>query len=125
MLESAAPLLLAGYYTAWTHISTRRALKQAHHSLGSVSHSILFWVTLPYKSAAQAASTVSDDQFWKNLGKLMRYVRKDSGRIVLHMPRKSKTWQHASVRAALEAFGLHKGSFSLNEEATTVATNDC
>ena len=67
---------------------------------------------------------MEDDQFWINLGKVFLYVQKGSGRIVFHMPRKSKTWQHSFVKQALEAHGLNKVTFSLNGELTTVATND-
>ena len=67
---------------------------------------------------------MKDDQFWANLGKVFRYVQKGSGRIVFHMPRKSKSWQHSFVKQALEAHGLNKVTFSLNGELTSVATND-
>ena len=67
---------------------------------------------------------MDDEQFWINLGKIFRYVRKGSGRVLFQMPRKSKTWQHRLVKEALEMHGLNKVSFSLNCELTTVATND-
>ena len=85
-----------------TEISSRKGLKDAYHKLGSVSHSTLLWLTLPFKSAGSASNFMSDEQFWRNLAKVMRYVRKGSGRIVFHMPRKSKSWQHEGVKAVFD-----------------------
>ena len=44
-------------------ISSSRSLKQAYHELGDVTHSTMFWLTLPKES-------MSDDAFWINLRKL-------------------------------------------------------
>ena len=77
----------------------------------------MFWLIL-------AKGVMSDDAFWLNLRKLLRYVHKGSGRIVFHMLRKSRSWQHEGVKAVLESYGLFKVSSDLNGEMTTVTTND-
>ena len=94
-----------------TDLSTRRGLKAAYQSLGFVSDSTLFWLTLPFHTQQSTNAFMEDDQFWINLGKVFRYVQKGSGRIVFHMPRKSKSWQHSFVKKALEAHGLNKVDF--------------
>ena len=77
----------------------------------------MLWVTLP-------PDAVNDDKFWISLRKLFRYVKKGSGRIVFHMPRRNRSWRHDGVRTVLEDYGLHKVSFELGGERHTVATND-
>ena len=81
-------------------ISILRSLKHAYHELGEVSHSTMFWLSLPKES-------LSDDTFWKNLRKLFRCVQKGSGRLVFHMPRKSQSRRDAGVKAVLESYGLY------------------
>ena len=53
-------------------LSKPRDLKQAYRELGDITHSTMFWLTLPDDSLA-------DDAFWTNLRKILRYVQKGSG----------------------------------------------
>ena len=98
-------------------ISSLRSLKQAYHELGEVTHSTMFWVSL-------SQDCLSDNKFWVHLGRLCRYVRKGSGRLVFQLPRRSKAWHDEGVRSILDSYGLHKVTFDLGGENITVATND-
>ena len=98
-------------------ISSKTALKQAYKTLGEVSHATMLWLTI-------SKECLADDKFWINLRKIILYVRKGSGRIVFHMPRKSRSWQHSGVKEVLDSYGLHKVSFDFDGEKHIVATND-
>ena len=57
-----------------SEISTRKKLKLAYHALGRVSHSTLFWLSLPHFGAEANSGILSDDMFWKNLAKVFKFV---------------------------------------------------
>ena len=77
----------------------------------------MFWFTL-------IPENMNDDHFWVNLRKLLICAKKGSGRIVFHMPRKSRSWNHEGVKAILDSYGLRKVTFTFGNEKITVATNE-